>query len=810
MAGCFCEPDDPPAVDPISLFESDSDDYTQNNYAGSSNVQEQNASASNLPCASVAASVNTSVNASVAGPKQHKDLVKSHENDMLPNAYAALLNCRGCTKQKKNALSQTCLQKANAVGEGKGMRYATQLAIDDLWNQFNKPPASETGEYFHKGDALLKHMYKNEASSAGSKHKVHWALPSEPHEPICKGCWSRCAGFYDFTQDKPNSTFRTVLSLFNKRIATARNERLNVSTDGSREQSSGNNSGRKALAVQSFLKTWMAEATDLIPDSDNEEDDMRYDSDAPDTHTNIAGSRQRVHVDVNCKGDIYEACIDDMRSELASNGDSTFTEKDHKKPVSSDYFLKILAQHYKVIMHKHKSHSQCRQCLYFRESLKKKLNTVDKIKLKKNRAAHYATVYNSRVTYHTTRRLAQDRPDKVISMIVDGVSKWKTELPRCTRDMHWSSFKPYGNQLYTVLVHQNKQDLENKGGAFNYMVDDAVVGGGNVTAELIWRTLLKLQELRQIWAEDLHVQLDNTSKDNKNHTVFGFLAWLVAEGHFVNATISFLPVGHTHEDIDALFGVVVRYLRKFPITFTHADLIKQVDAALSGCNRTSWAPASPAEVVKGTHNWNDWLNTASSESIADEACPATAEGPMPALRRLENFVMLNKPDAERPHQFNFRRQQLSDGSTVVVMDYKHWVFETENWNIESHVVFNYKPKLGHIKPAKLRLETVQAIKRCQRGGWNCKQKHCPCCSIWPAFNTCDGFNPAVLMEGADVTGARQQWESYFASTNSQAAAESLPSIVHAAAAAGLDCGACVVQVSYSNVRRLCVQRRCRL
>ena len=169
MAGWFCEPDGPPAVDP----EPDSDDYTQHNYAGSSNVEQQNASASNLPCALVTTSVNASVSASVSGAKPHNDLVKSHENDMLPNAYAALLNCRGCTKQKKNALSQTCLQKANAVGEGKGMRYATQLAIDDLWNQFNKPPASETGEYFHKGDALLKHMYKNEASSTGSKHKVY-------------------------------------------------------------------------------------------------------------------------------------------------------------------------------------------------------------------------------------------------------------------------------------------------------------------------------------------------------------------------------------------------------------------------------------------------------------------------------------------------------------------------------------------------------------------------------------------------------------------------------------------------------------
>ena len=153
--------------------------------------------------------------------------------------------------------------------------------------------------------------------------------------------------------------------------------------------------------------------------------------------------------------------------------------------------------------------------------------------------------------------------------------------------------------------------------------------------------------------------------------------------------------------------------------------------------------------MKGTHNWSDWLNKASSESIADEACPATAgKHPMPALHRLENCVMLKRPDADHPHQFTFRRQQLSDGLTVVVMDYKHWVFETENWNTESHVVFNYKPKLEHIKPAMLRQETVNAIKHYKLNNWKCKSQKCPCCSIWQAFNTCDGFNVAEMCDVA--------------------------------------------------------------
>ena len=89
--------------------------------------------------------------------------------------------------------------------------------------------------------------------------------------------------------------------MLNKRLSTAKRKTLRAGTDGSRGRlASGSHSGEKeALTVQAFLQTWMVESTHLIPDSDNEEDDMSYNSDAPDTHTNAAGSRQRVHVDAN-------------------------------------------------------------------------------------------------------------------------------------------------------------------------------------------------------------------------------------------------------------------------------------------------------------------------------------------------------------------------------------------------------------------------------------------------------------------------------------------------------------------------------
>ena len=53
---------------------------------------------------------------------------------------------------------------------------------------------------------------------------------------------------------------------------------------------------------------------------------MRVDYDGPLGYGNRAGKRQRVHVDVTLKKDIFLACVDDKRGEMTANG-GDFNEK---------------------------------------------------------------------------------------------------------------------------------------------------------------------------------------------------------------------------------------------------------------------------------------------------------------------------------------------------------------------------------------------------------------------------------------------------------------------------------------------------
>ena len=60
----------------------------------------------------------------------------------------------------------------------------------------------------------------------------------------------------------------------------------------------------------------------------------------------------------------------------------------------------------------------------------------------------------------------------------------------------------------------------------------------------------------------LRIRADNCSRENKNKYMFRFCATLVALGHFREVQLSFLIVGHTHEDIDQRFSIILRALKR--------------------------------------------------------------------------------------------------------------------------------------------------------------------------------------------------------------------------------------------------------
>ena len=78
----------------------------------------------------------------------------------------------------------------------------------------------------------------------------------------------------------------------------------------------------------------------------------------------------------------------------------------------------------------------------------------------------------------------------------------------------------------------------------------------------------------------LNVQMDNTIGDNKNRYVYAFWSLLVAKRIFRKVYVNFMMVGHTHDDIDALFGRWSMLLKKenFPTIPTLMKSFMDVEA----------------------------------------------------------------------------------------------------------------------------------------------------------------------------------------------------------------------------------------
>jgi len=82
-------------------------------------------------------------------------------------------------------------------------------------------------------------------------------------------------------------------------------------------------------------------------------------------------------------------------------------------------------------------------------------------------------------------------------------------------------------------------------------------------------TDIKCSDSPQKDARRLHIQGDNSSKDNKNRVVFAYLCWLIMIGWFDDIEFHCLLQGHTHEDIDQLFSTIARIFYTSTIGTTH-------------------------------------------------------------------------------------------------------------------------------------------------------------------------------------------------------------------------------------------------
>ena len=237
----------------------------------------------------------------------------------------------------------------------------------------------------------------------------------------------------------------------------------------------------------------------------------------------------------------------------------------------------------------------CDLCVDYRKRRDETNDDKLRVEIKAEEKTHHIFVSGERGSYYKRQTRAEVNPEKYISMIIDGSdnSQYWSPYFRERTSTSQSSWK-VGLHVMGAVVHGRA--------AYAYTILDTCPLGANVTIDILHRVLeaelLEHGSLPRI----LYLQLDNTTRQCKNRYVLGWLAYLVQIGLFDEVYVSFLPKGHTHEDIDQMFSRIAKYLRGHdclsPRAFT--DIV-QCAYKYNG---------KPAKTEHLTHvaNISDWLD----------------------------------------------------------------------------------------------------------------------------------------------------------------------------------------------------------
>ena len=207
--------------------------------------------------------------------------------------------------------------------------------------------------------------------------------------------------------------------------------------------------------------------------------------------------------------------------------------------------------------------SKCDTCAYVDSFLELGSGTVEAQeraeRYKKEKQKHLDYIEGARRRLQGRAEYARNNPTKVLFINTDAMDQRKTAVP-------------------TVVRPAKEDDI---GLAMPVRLMGSIVYGhffyglwcipqwsssSNITLTAITRAIEYVQERNAQdpqWASSkthlppkLQLQLDNTAKDNKNHFLLGYCALLLAEGLFEEVEVFFLPVGHTHNEVDQAFSLI--------------------------------------------------------------------------------------------------------------------------------------------------------------------------------------------------------------------------------------------------------------
>lgn len=226
------------------------------------------------------------------------------------------------------------------------------------------------------------------------------------------------------------------------------------------------------------------------------------------------------------------------------------------EPPTQHYFLRTWKSDCRNIKVRRTSRfTICDQCEQLRSALHKAiLQSTSTAEIRRQKTEHNTYVATERMAYQMKRDRARLQPSDYCSIIIDGADQSAFGIPHFAT----TTKTQRGHALKVKLVGLLEHNVENS--LFLFTMTEEHETGANHIIEAIHR-YLNTRFTQSPLPRTLFVQLDNCSRENKNHFFMAYIEFLVAMRIFDVIELGFLPVGHTHEDIDQIFSQTSARLR---------------------------------------------------------------------------------------------------------------------------------------------------------------------------------------------------------------------------------------------------------
>ena len=188
---------------------------------------------------------------------------------------------------------------------------------------------------------------------------------------------------------------------------------------------------------------------------------------------------------------------------------------------------------------------------------------------------HLRHQYCDRLVYWKLRADSRDSMVPVVTMVTDGMDQSKFCLPRheAMRSKDFGSFIRPKLHISAIIAH---------GWHIIFQISPPdLPKDSNASIELISHSLTVLQE-QGAHLRDLHVniQSDNTCRECKNSPMIRYLSSLVSSRTIRSAALNCLRSGHSHEDIDQVFGQLATFMLRYKDLQDPTDVSRCIQAFL--------------------------------------------------------------------------------------------------------------------------------------------------------------------------------------------------------------------------------------